>query len=289
VTARRDDRRRLVLLRACAAALLLGGAVVAAAAPGPAPRAAPRPAARHAASDCGACHVESSWSEVRFDHARTGFPLRDAHLRVSCRGCHRQDFKAAIPDACSGCHRDRHAGQLGLHCEGCHSETDWRALLLGADGHRSTSFPLTGRHAAIACTECHGDLRDRSFANAPLACVACHRADYDGAAARSADHVALGFGTDCQSCHDTWTFFPARFDAHDICFRVWTGSHRPVRCSQCHPSTAGLTFTGACSATVTCTSCHAHTCARSDQQHTSVMGYACLDQKCYQCHKQSGR
>ena len=251
--------------------------------------AAPAPAAHPAISgksDCGSCHNEIRWSEVRFDHDRTGFALEGAHGQTSCRSCHRRDFRAHVADTCAGCHRDRHAGSLGAHCEGCHGETDWHAVAFWADGHRNTRFPLVGKHGAIPCQECHGNMRDRTFSPTSVACVACHRADFDGAALKSIDHVAVGFGTECQTCHSTTSFFPARFDAHDLCFVVSTGSHRGLRCAQCHSSTVGLRLNGACNTqTTTCTSCHTHDCSRSDPLHANVMGYACANQKCYQCHQ----
>jgi hypothetical protein len=290
-------RRTLVLLAAIAALAASATAAAPAAPAGPAGPAGPgapvvprkRPA-REGNTDCGACHVESRWSEVRFNHEKTGFPLGGAHTRFSCRGCHRQDFKTRVPDTCAGCHRDRHAGEFGLHCEGCHEDSSWRAVLFFGDGHRRTSFPLTGKHSVIPCQECHGNMRDRTFERAPLPCVGCHRPDFDGARLTSIDHVAAGFGTDCQSCHDTWSFFPARFAAHDVCFEVSKGSHRPFRCQQCHSSIAGLAQIGQCtSPTITCTSCHSHECARTEKQHTTVMGYACVDAKCYECHPNAGR
>jgi len=241
-----------------------------------------------AASSCAACHVESSWTEVRFDHDRTGYPLVGAHAKVTCQACHATGFRARVSELCSGCHRDRHAGEFGLHCEGCHEATRWSEALFGPDAHRSTAFPLTGRHALIPCRECHGDMRDRTFAQAPLTCVACHRKDYDNAALTSVNHVASHFDTNCQACHNTWSYFPARFDAHEPCFVLSSGPHAPIRCAQCHTRAAGLVVTGACSTqNTTCTSCHAHSCARSDQEHQSVMGYSCSDPKCYQCHLRS--
>ena len=241
-----------------------------------------------AASSCAACHVESSWTEVRFDHDRTGYPLVGAHTKVTCQACHATGFRARVSELCSGCHRDRHAGEFGLHCEGCHEATRWSEALFGPDAHRSTAFPLTGRHALIPCRECHGDMRDRTFSQAPLACVACHRKDYDNAALTSLNHVASHFDTNCQACHNTWSYFPARFDAHEPCFLLSSGPHAPIRCAQCHTRAAGLVVTGACSTqNTTCISCHAHSCARSDQEHQSVMGYSCIDSKCYQCHLRS--
>lgn len=240
--------------------------------------------------DCAACHVESRWSDVRFNHERTGFPLNGTHAEITCRACHREKFDARIPDTCAGCHRDRHASEFGLHCEGCHDEKSWRAALFASNGHRGTGFPLTGRHAAIPCQECHGNVRDRTFDRAPLPCVGCHRADFIGTKLKSIDHVAAQFDVDCQGCHNAISFFPARFSAHDLCFEVSAGSHRSIRCQQCHTSVAGLTLTGTCNTqTATCSNCHTHDCARSDSQHTKVMGYACVNQKCYQCHQQAGR
>jgi hypothetical protein len=253
-----------------------------------APAAAARPA--DADTKCGACHVASSWSTVRFAHDRTGFSLVGAHARTACRDCHPRDFTARVADTCAGCHRDRHAGEFGLHCEGCHDENDWRNTRFGPEAHRSTAFPLTGKHATIPCRECHGDLRDMTFTRAPLACVACHRADYDGARLQSIDHAAAGFGTDCQSCHTTWRFSPARFDAHDLCFIISAGPHRGIACGQCHTQVAGLAQTGTCNTgNARCTSCHAHTCAKSDSEHQGVMGYVCTDRKCPECHMKGVR
>jgi hypothetical protein len=277
-----------------AAWLAISGAGRALGAPPVVPR-APRPAAPAAApatsaAKCASCHVESSWSPAKFDHQRTGFPLREAHSRLACVSCHPQDFKTRIADTCSGCHRDRHRGELGLHCEGCHDEKSWKTSLFGPDTHRRTSFPLSGKHAVIPCRECHGDLRDMTFSRAPVACIGCHRGDYDAAAVRSIDHAAAGFDVNCQTCHNTWKFSPARFQAHDSCFILTSGPHRSVRCTQCHSTLVGVPLTGSCTTgTARCISCHAHDCAREDQRHAAaaVMGYSCTDRKCFECHQRT--
>jgi hypothetical protein len=237
---------------------------------------------------CAACHVQTSWSAVQFDHDRTGYPLVEAHAKVTCQACHPHGFRTQVSQTCAGCHRDRHAGEFGLHCEGCHDETRWASTLFGPDAHRTTSFPLTGQHAAIPCRECHGEMRDRTFSQTPLTCVACHQRDYTQAGLTSVDHLASHFDTNCQGCHNTWSFSPARFDAHELCFALSSGPHHPIRCAQCHTRLAGLAAVGTCNTqTFTCASCHEHACARSDQVHLSVMGYNCSDSKCYQCHLRS--
>jgi hypothetical protein len=249
----------------------------------------PRAAASGEETKCAACHQVEGWQKVRFDHDRTGFPLRGGHDGVACGRCHARGFDMPVADTCSGCHRDRHAGELGMHCEGCHDERSWRPLF-SADAHRTSVFPLVGKHATIPCQQCHGDLRDRTFSRAPATCVSCHQVDYNQTKLTSIDHAAAGFSTECQTCHGTWRFWPARVAQHDACFHILSGSHHNIRCLGCHKTLAATTFTGACATgTFTCSGCHAHTCARSDQQHTNVMGYQCADQKCYECHKLAGR
>jgi hypothetical protein len=253
------------------------------------PATKPTPARARAAADadvtlCEACHAVEGWGRVRFNHDPTGFPLRGAHIAVACGGCHAKGFEVPVADSCSGCHRDRHAGEFGVHCEGCHDDRSWRPLF-EADAHRRTNFPLVGKHALIPCQECHGNQRDRRFAGAAVACASCHQADFLRTGATSIDHTVAGFSRECQTCHNTWRFSPARLPSHDACFRISSGAHHDIRCLGCHSSLGAATFTGACNTgTFTCSGCHAHACAKSDRQHTQVMGYVCGDPKCYQCH-----
>ena len=146
------------------------------------------------------------------------------HTDVACGGCHPRGFDVPVADTCAGCHRDRHAGEFGLHCEGCHDEQSWRPLFQ-ADAHRRTNFPLVGKHALIPCQQCHGNMRDRTFVGAPLALRLLSPARFRPHAATSIDHATAGFSRECQSCHNTWRFWPARVRAHDACFRV-TGAAR---------------------------------------------------------------
>jgi hypothetical protein len=241
------------------------------------------------ATHCAACHAVESWGKVRFNHDPTGFPLRGAHVDVACGSCHPRGFDLPVADTCAGCHRDRHRSEFGTRCDGCHDSASWRPLF-NADAHRRTAFPLVGKHGLIPCQQCHGDMRDRTFTRAPAGCVSCHRADYDRTRITSIDHNVAGFSLECQTCHSTWRFWPARLEAHGWCFRIASGSHHGIRCLSCHTSLTNVTFTGACATgTFTCASCHAHACARSDVQHTKVMGYQCADTKCYECHKLTGQ
>jgi hypothetical protein len=274
--------------------------------PPDAPRAAPAAAAassglglltpakrRHApqTTACASCHSTSSWTETKFNHARTGFPLEGKHAQARCKACHPVDFQRSVPASCAGCHLDLHAGELGGRCEGCHDPASWKSRF-PADAHRFTGFPLVGRHAALPCGECHFTEAAGRFSRAASGCAACHQADYDNTAGSSLDHRALGFPDTCQGCHQGWTFKGARFPEHDGCFPITRGPHAEFSCGDCHqgPYPAALTLGTCSSRNVTCIGCHTgeHDCARSTQQHVGVMGFSCQegqDLRCYGCHK----
>jgi hypothetical protein len=230
-------------------------------------------------TSCDRCHTVDGWREVGFAHQRTGFPLRGAHARTSCKSCHPISFTRALGRDCSSCHRDVHAGRLGARCAGCHDESGW-ATKFDADAHRRGNFPLVGKHAFIPCQECHGERRDRGFTRSTAACISCHQRDYDRTATSAVDHRAAGFSTNCQQCHDPWRFRGASFGQHEACFRIASGPHAGISCLKCHTSLSGFALTGACSTgTASCTRCH------SCGGHPSVAGFACADRKCYECHR----
>ncbi|MBS2026081.1 MAG: cytochrome C [Deltaproteobacteria bacterium] len=231
---------------------------------------------------CSACHLTSSWTQVKFDHERTGFALHGAHQKLQCASCHGGDLARKLPVSCAGCHADTHTGEFGTRCASCHEETSWRPLF-DVDAHRRTNFPLTGRHALMPCQECHLDRRDRSFTRAALDCAGCHRADYDRTGALTIDHAAAGFGTNCRQCHVPWSWKDARFAAHETCFQIASGKHAGIRCRDCHTSLPTTTSASCDTGTASCQRCH--TCGQVTPRHRDVSGFQCQDAKCYQCHR----
>ncbi len=288
--------RALILLFAigAAAAGAAGDGKPAAKAPNnpaakPAPAAVPAAAvkAAHAGrpdTKCEACHTEDGWLPARFNHDRTGFALKGAHASADCARCHGTDFMRAIPTTCSGCHQDPHGQVFGVMCQGCHREQTWRTEM-DVTAHLWTNFPLTGRHGALACTECHQDRRDRGYRQPTVQCTDCHQNDYLRTPVYSIDHVASRLSTDCRRCHQPTSFRPATLLQHEPCYPILQGSHRGVTCRECHNSLVGTRVDHTCSTrNQTCKDCHAHQCDISNAQHQDVAGYECESLKCAGCH-----
>jgi hypothetical protein len=251
------------MIRASAIVVLLAVVGVVAPAGGAPPAKGPAPqhltmrpkAATHGGfvddMDCSACHTPGGWQLAGtagasgFDHDRTGFALRGAHVQTRCAGCH--TGKATPATSCDRCHRDPHQGRSDGPCAECHTATAWsdtRTL----ERHRATRMPLTGRHAVIDCTACHRRTGERAFSDVPADCYACHRAEYHTVSVHPVHDGSAGaapFSRDCGQCHRTSAWTPATADPgllgtamraleHDASFALTTGSHRATACAACH-------------------------------------------------------
>ena len=270
----------LVLVGTAAAAPPSSSAPGASAAPGaaPAPMAQPPMAPRmrmrpraHGSFvddlDCSACHTSDGWKlsstagASGFDHDRTGFPLRGAHVQTQCSGCHTGKAKPAT--TCNGCHRDPHAGRQVGACAECHRTTAWTDTTT-LEQHRRTRMPLTGRHAALDCSDCHKRQGERMYSDTPSDCYACHSKDYHQATVHPQHDGGDGrppFSRECGLCHQTTAWSPAYADPstlprnvmrtvdHDSYFVLTTGGHRGADCASCHPDARRTRF-------VRCDGCH---------------------------------
>jgi hypothetical protein len=236
---------------------------------------------------CASCHATSSWTDVRFNHERTGFALTGRHARASCKACHLNDFTAPLARGCASCHRDVHAGELGARCDTCHDTADWRSRF-DADAHRRTNFPLMGPHAALPCTECHLEARERRFSRAAVDCQGCHAGDALRAV-QPVNHVALGLAErSCRECHTPLRFTPAQFPTHDACFPISGGVHAGVPCLGCHTSLMGGSSARCSTGTANCIGCHLE--AETGAQHAEgrAPGYLFGNRRCLDCHYARG-
>jgi hypothetical protein len=186
----------------------------------------PTPHSGRVSTECETCHSARGWTGrvVAYDHGQDfGFPLRGAHSEVQCVQCHRKGWGQEVSTSCSACHTDVHQGELGAACESCHDEQRWTNAAAQFDHAMTTGYTLEGRHAGLACIECHGDA---PMAEATAACVSCHASPHG-------DEVS----DQCVKCHTVWSWGKEylTFD-HDKDTGYKLGAlHRHVACAACHP------------------------------------------------------
>jgi hypothetical protein len=225
---------------------------------------------------CESCHDTVLWTNGKFDHAATGFPLTNSHMvppRV-CADCHINNNYNLTSTACSTCHlKDYNTAttpinhiQVGFPttCQLCHDTTLWTN---GKFDHNTTTFPLTGFHTTVACASCHVN---NNYTTLPTDCYGCHKANYD--ATTNPNHTSVGFPTTCATCHTTASWLGATFN--HTWFRI---PHHNAQCSDCHSNSANYQV-------FVCTVCH--TKAQTDPKHSGVKNYVWNSTNCYQCHKQ---
>jgi hypothetical protein len=218
---------------------------------------------RDAPSTCLGCHQDDDchdsrrWSNTKFDHGKTDFPLKGKHQDASCGSCHPDEKYADIPDDCVACHQsaDVHKGFNGRECETCHSEAGWKKVTF--DHGKDTKFKLTGGHRDLVCTACH---KDDTFNDKPSTrCDGCH----------GADDIHQGQnGDQCQDCHDTAQWNKTSFDHDKDTDFPLAGKHADAQCDTCHQGGRDQSLGNQC------VDCH-----RADDAHGKGMG-----EDCGQCH-----
>jgi len=164
-----------------------------------------------------------------------------------------------------------------LDCSSCHSQSSWKmsdSVAPGQGGfdHSRTGFPLTGRHAAAGCVDCHR--ADRPITRE---CVGCH-----------ADAHQRQLGQACDRCHSasSWSSVSG-IRLHRSTRLPLSGMHVLAACSECHVRTSENTWRGVPS---DCYACHAGDYNRDDIHplHRGVPGDAsklALPKNCAGCHR----
>jgi len=181
-------------------------------------------------------------------------PHSDLDGTKNCFKCH-GGGDSSMDGQCTACHREI-AGQIergrGLHgkeassaCGSCHPDHAGRdfEMISWDEGspeqfdHTRADWPLEGRHAAIACRECHqtkyqsspvADLlarkqSEKSWLGLERRCLACHD-----------DYHQDTLGGNCLACHDEGGWKPApKFDHSRSAFDL-AGKHATVDCAKCH-------------------------------------------------------
>lgn len=261
--------------------------------------------ARAGRADCSSCHPDHAgknfalikWpdgSAARFDHARAGWTLDGKHVRLACEKCHTESLRVSpaaalapkraapggwtgLETTCASCHRDVHKSSLGRTCESCHTTAGWSPA--PKFDHDRTQYPLTGKHAAVACEKCHTTGTSRAADSSrviaqfkPLAhddCVSCHRDPHQGRLTGA-----------CSSCHVTTSFasVEGRTFSHDRTRYPLRGMHASVTCASCH---AGYPTRIDRPSFATCAGCHGDPHAKQ-----GMVGGSATD--CASCHTVAG-
>jgi hypothetical protein len=219
-----------------------------------------------------------------------------------CTKCHQLGERGVSNEKCLDCHRelaDRITRKTGFHatigaksCGECHKDhfgPDFDALHFDttAFDHAEAGYDLAGKHADVACRECHrpefitdAAVRKTAGEHGRLAttflglgttCLTCHRKD---------DPHNGQFGTrGCEECHSEGDWKkPDRFDHAKTRYPL-RGRHRDIQCRECHTPIPGkqgaLQLTGLEFAT--CSACH-----QKDDPHAGQF----KNRRCEECHSE---
>jgi hypothetical protein len=233
---------------------------------------------------CQNCHDTIQWTDGTFNHASTGFTLTGMHTVPprQCTDCHNSSFGnySITNGACITCHLKDYQGTTNPNhvssnfpqtCDQCHNTSSW---LNATFNHNSTGFPLTGAHTVPPrqCTDCHVN---NNYNLSSTACISCHQTDFNNATT-PVNHVAAGFPTTCETCHDTVLWTDAVFNHSTTGFTL-TGAHTvpPRQCTDCHTNNNYSLNSTACV-----------TCHLKDYQGTTNPAHAAagFPQQCDLCH-----
>jgi hypothetical protein len=257
-------------------------------------------------TSCETCHSARTFEVSAFTHAKPRPFFAGQHATLRCAQCHSSVYGATAAaiataaavaarpvrstppapalrvgftkasDTCVSCHTDVHLGQVGTRCETCHT-VDIAKFAVRNFQHAKTKFPLTGKHAPLACESCHavatqafpgGHGTARRLTGIGTECASCHK-----------DPHANEVGADCQTCHSTDTFSIKRYThrrAH-LLRSFFTGRHITT-CTACHKpaparAAAPTRVLASYQASTACITCHTDV-------HRGALG-----PRCESCHK----
>src|ERR1700687_5113494 len=236
---------------------------------------------------CENCHDTVLWTDGKFNHSATGFPLTGSHTVPPrlCADCHVGNNYSLNSTLCYTCHQKDYAGTTNpahatagfpTTCELCHSTTVWTDSTFN---HNNTTFPLTGSHLVPprVCADCHVN---NNYTTLPITCVGCHQTDYNNPTTPGHQAQPQFFPTTCATCHNTTAWTGGTFN-HTQYTRFPTnhGNANNV-CSTCHTNSNNY-------AIFQCTACHGGNNA-ANFSHPNVSGYVYNSINCYQCHQSGG-
>lgn len=224
--------------------------------------------------NCSECHTTEGWKmdpNHSFQHSSTNFQLKGQHATVDCKSCHPTLIFNEAGEECSTCHADVHERTVGTDCERCHNPNTWLVTNI-IEIHQTSRFPLVGAHIGADCIDCHKSESLLQYPPMSVDCIGCHTKEYQEAL--NPNHIAAGFSTDCENCHNIaapeWNsggfhhnFFPLT-EAHNIqdcnaCHNPNDYAAVPKTCYGCHSDDYNSTTNPnhlSSGFTTDCTVCH---------------------------------
>ena len=211
---------------------------------------------KHQDNACTDCH---SLSAVLA--GRPAVPGTNDHYPCDNEACHRRDFLASPGPLCQICHTAVNPRVAGSAIAAPYPPERGRRALAARFSHADhLEFAKLEKQVGfhVTCTDCH-TVDDRDNLRAPDHAV-CSRCHAPGAAPPDTPSMR-----DCQDCHQPRAVKPSRLRrmiVGDLRFRH--GNHRrdrtgkPIRCRDCHTTSASATAVGAHSTPTTsaCVNCH---------------------------------
>ena len=189
--------------------------------------------------DCTYCHDNNGFTPSTFtvDRHNEKFVLDGAHEATLCSACHKKqsDWKfTKMGKNCIDCHENEHNGFMdekympGNDCQACHNTKDWHTIRFD---HNKTDYKLEGKHADVACAECHyaknsEGKRTQQFEGTSKECSSCHKDSHVG-------QFAVAGKTDCSRCHGFDKWENSKFDHNTSRFKL-DGAHATLACNECH-------------------------------------------------------
>ena len=207
--------------------------------------------------ECAECHTLDGWKPCLFgvkEHDSSQYPLKGKHIKVECAKCHIPAGKDTIYKVkfalCMDCHKDAHDNQFAgtpykNRCEDCHKVQDWHRTSYTIARHRTSHFPLTEAHTAVACADCHkaglGGRTDKilPFHFTDRSCTACHKDPHKGEFDKQMARKRVnGTPFGCEACHNVKSWADVNGFDHSKTKFPLLGAHRTVACGECHKATA---------------------------------------------------
>jgi NMD protein affecting ribosome stability and mRNA decay len=151
---------------------------------------------------CEVCHDTVLWTNGRFDHNTTAFPLTGKHTTTPCASCHVNNNYTTVPTDCYSCHKTDYTGTTNPNhqaagfpttCATCHNTTDWTQATFNhtwfptnhgnANGVCATCHQNSSDYTIFQCTNCHGGGNSNNFRHPnvngyvynSINCYQCHR------------------------------------------------------------------------------------------------------------------